>query len=592
MNFKQSKVQSWTDINWSHVDTTIKEMRSNIFLAKRQGNHSKLRKAQEQMLKSKCNLLFSIRKVTSMNKGKKTPGIDRETYLDPKSRFELYKRLSSINLNQWKPEPIVRIYIPKSNGKQRPLGIPTISDRVLQCTVKNALEPEWEAIFEHSSYGFRPGRSCQDAMIRIYKTLSKKKRTWILEADIKGCFDNIDHEALLTKLGDFPKIQIIKKWLKAGCMEELLFSPTEKGTPQGGIISPLLSNIALHGLEEALQIKYHKDGYVRSECRHVLVRYADDFIVLNRTENDAILAKSIVIQELAKLGLVLSNEKTTITEARKGFDFLGFQFRIFSDKRKRFDEVTLVQPTQTCQRKLILELQTIWRKSVGNKLELLIRPLNSQIIGIANYYRFSNSNKFFRRMDRINYLQAVRFIRRTHPNKNWKWLRSTYFKTKNKDNWTFYDRNSGIDVLKFKQWKIEKYTPIRYGAAPDDPEWTKYFIDRKLAKFKSLNKSRPNLIKMMQWQAFICPFCCELMTPDEDQIGSVHVHHLIPKHKGGTDKYDNLLVCHSECHRLIHQKKVSKTQLVKNLQNKIDTDQQQNKIKDSDYRKIKSLLII
>ena len=157
MNFKQSKIQTWSDINWSHVETTIKEMRSNIFLAKRQGNPHKLRKTQIQMLKSKCNLLFSIRRVTTVNQDKKTPGIDNKTYLNPKKRFELYKKLSSINLNQWKPEPIVRVYIPKPNGKQSPLGIPTIVDQVLQYVVKNALEPEWEAIFEHGSYGFRPG---------------------------------------------------------------------------------------------------------------------------------------------------------------------------------------------------------------------------------------------------------------------------------------------------------------------------------------------------------------------------------------------------------------------------------------------------
>lgn len=480
MNFKQPKIQSWTDIKWSHVDSTVKEMRSNIFLAKRQGDHSKLRKAQKQMLKSKCNMLFSIRRVTQMNKGKKTPGLDKETYLDPTQRFQLYEKLSSVNLNQWKPEPIVRVYIPKPNGKMRPLGIPTISDRVLQCVVKNALEPEWEAIFEHSSYGFRPGRSCQDAMIRVYKTLSKN--TWILEADIKGCFDKISHEPLLIKLGEFPEIQIIKKWLKAGCMEGLDLNPTEQGTPQSGIISPLLSNIALHGLEEALQIKQDKNGYVRSECRHILVRYADDFIVLNRTEEDALLAKITVTEELKKLGLVLSTEKTLITEARTGFDFLGFKFQLFSDKRKRFDEVTLVQPTQSSQRKLITKLRQIWRKSVGNKLDLLIRSLNLQITGTANYYKYSNSNKFFRKMDHINYLQAVRFIRRTHPNKNWKWLRSTYFKTKNKDNWTFYDKNTGIELLKFKQWKIERYIPIQYNATLDDPKWNTYFEDRKLKK--------------------------------------------------------------------------------------------------------------
>lgn len=551
MNLKNPHVQSWDEINWSQVEHTVKVMRNQIFLAKRQEDPTKLRKLQFKMLKSKSNLLFSIRRVTSVNQGKKTPGIDKEIYLTPKDRFKLYMKLSTIKLAEWKPEPIRRVYIPKPNGKQRPLGIPTISDRVLQCVFKNALEPEWEAIFEHSSYGFRPGRSCQDAMIRTYKTLSKKKRTWILEGDIEGCFDNINHKALIDKLGNFPHIQVIEGWLKAGCMEGILLTPTYKGTPQGGILSPLLSNIALHGLEIALQIKYHKNGYVRSECRHVLVRYADDFIVLNRSENDAILAKRTITHELSKMGLVLSKEKTHITEARKGFDFLGFEFRIFKDNRKRYDEVTLVQPARSKIFEIRSNLRSIWRKSVGNKLELLIRPLNEQIVGISNYYRFTNSNKFFRNMDHYNYLQSVRFMRRTHANKSWKWLTSNYLKTKNSDKWTFYDRNSGIDLLKFRTWKIERYIPVRYGAAPDNPQWENYFIERKLAQFKNRYKTRRSLIKMMKWQAFICPICCELMVPEEDEIGSIHVHHLIPKHKGGPDTYDNLLVCHADTDYLI-----------------------------------------
>jgi len=249
----------WQAVNWKQANRLVRNLRQRIFRAAQAGDLKKVSSLQKLMLRSYANTLLSVRRVTQVNAGKHTPGVDRVTVKTPKARGELVDTLMRDQL--WRVHPTRRVYIPKANRKLRPLGIPTIHDRCRQARVKNALEPYWEAQFEATSYGFRPGRNCHDAISRIAKAMTgRSKLSWVLDADIKGAFDNIGHDALLETIGAFPGRELIKQWLKAGYIEEKHLYLTESGTPQGGVISPLLANIALHGMEQALGITYNAKG--------------------------------------------------------------------------------------------------------------------------------------------------------------------------------------------------------------------------------------------------------------------------------------------------------------------------------------------
>ncbi|MET8299065.1 reverse transcriptase domain-containing protein, partial [Streptomyces sp. NPDC005180] len=288
MNGPEDDLLDWHGIDWATCEENVRRLRQRIFKATQDGDLKKVRNLQKLMLRSRSNTLVSVKRVTQQSSGRMTAGIDGERALTPKARGTLAAEIHRSS-KPWKVRPVKRVFIPKSNGKQRPLGIPVIRDRVLQARVKNALEPEWEARFEPRSYGFRPGRSCQDAISAIFWTVKGKnpKRLWVLDADLSAAFDRIDHTHLMTMLGQFPARDLIRGWLKAGVIDRGRFAPTEEGTPQGGVISPLLLNVALHGLEQAAGCQYtvragREPGAMPGTP--VLVRYADDFVVLCHDE--------------------------------------------------------------------------------------------------------------------------------------------------------------------------------------------------------------------------------------------------------------------------------------------------------------------
>ncbi len=278
----EQDVDEWETINWRSCEEQVRRLRQRIFKATREGDWPKVRNLQKLMLRSRANTLVSVRQVAQRNAGRKTAGIDGEVALTPGARTELAVRVHR-SARSWQPRAVKRVYIPKAGDrtKLRPLGIPVLMDRCHQARVRNALEPEWEARFEARSYGFRPGRGCHDAIAAIFQTLCRRNatRVWIVDADLASAFDRIDHDRLLAAIGDFPARGMIADWLKAGVFEPGKgFAPTEEGTPQGGVISPLLLNVALHGLEEAAGVSCYSSGARAGRSRPgspVVIRYAD-----------------------------------------------------------------------------------------------------------------------------------------------------------------------------------------------------------------------------------------------------------------------------------------------------------------------------
>ncbi len=508
VNGPEGDLPDWDSIDWRTVEDDVRRLRQRIFTASQAGDLKQVRNLQKLMLRSRANTLISVRRVTEVNAGRKTAGIDGRVVLLSGAKAEL-AHWAQHRSKSWEARPVKRVYIPKANGKRRPLGIPVIVDRVLQACVVNALEPEWEARFEPRSYGFRPGRGCHDAIEAIFLTAkgASPKRQWVLDADLTAAFDRIDHEHLLNQLGAFPARELIAGWLKAGVVEEGHFAATEEGTPQGGIVSPLLLNVALHGMEQAAGVRYRTGTHAGHTVSGspVLVRYADDLVVLCHSRHETEQVKARLAAWLAPRGLVFNEEKTSIVALDAGFDFLGFTVRRQSGK-------LLIKPSKAALRRFRERLRTEMRALRGANAEAVLIRLNPIIRGWSAYYRTVVSSKAFAALDEYMWRLAFKWAKHSHPNKSRRWVINRYFGKFNRsrqDKWVFGDRDSGVYLRKFAWTWIIRHHLVKGGSSPDDPTLARYWANRR-RKGPPLPVDRVTLRLLVRQQGR-CTICGSLL---------------------------------------------------------------------------------
>lgn len=508
------RAQTWESIDWNKARAYVKKLQMRIVKAQKEGHYSKVKSLQWLLTHSFYARALAVKRVTS-NKGKNTSGVDHELWLTPQAKFEA---ISKLNRRGYTPQPLRRHYIPKKNGKMRPLGIPTMTDRAMQTLYKFSVEPIAETFADPNSYGFRIGRSTHDAIEQCFTDLNKAKSPeWILEGDIKGCFDHISHEWLLEHIP--MDTQILEKWLKCGFIETGRLFPTEEGAPQGGTISPVLMNMTLDGLEQILKSRFptrRKENGKTLFYKVNFVRYADDFIVTG--ESPELLRNEVlplVRDFLAERGLQLSEEKTLITHIDDGFDFLGKNIRKYKGK-------LLIKPSKTAVKSFLANVRGIIKRNKATKQETLIYKLNPVIRGWVNNQRYVVSSEIFSKVDYEIYKCLWQWANRRHDKKKGhKWVASRYWHNIGNRKWTFSaltknrDGDSYYAKLEYAtDTKIIRFRKTVAAANPFDEKWTAYFEEREGEKMLNSTKGRDKLLSIWQRQNRRCPVCGGLITSE------------------------------------------------------------------------------
>jgi RNA-directed DNA polymerase len=549
--------ESWHKLPWRTFEQHVYRLQKRIFRANQHGNTQAVHKLQKLLMKSKAARLLAVRRVTQDNQGKNTAGVDGLKAVQPHQRLVLAEQIHPKQWKGTKPRPVRRVWIPKpGKAEKRPLGIPVMLDRAHQCLIKLALEPEWEARFEPNSYGFRPGRCAQDAKEAIFNAIRYQPK-FVLDADIAGCFDNISHTALLHKLHSYPATQrVIKAWLKAGILEDGCFHETIKGTPQGGVASPLLMNIALHGIETVI-----RGAFSYKESVPQLIRYADDLVILHPTEAGVQKAKGLLETWLSTMGLELKPSKTKITHTLReyqghvGFDFLGWTIRQFpvgkthtgkNPRGKPLGFKTIITPSKEAVKRHLADMKVVIDRNRHAPQAKLIEELNRVNRGWANYHRRTAASKTFHSCDNVLYLQLRRWAKRRHPHKGGHWIANKYWHVQEGQGWHFSSQEATL--WKHGQAHVQKHIKVKGVASPYDGDLL--YWSQRLKTHPMFNGVKGALLRNQQGK---CRWC-GLLFQDTDVI---EIDHATPKSEGGGEELSNKCLLHRHCHDVRHTKRVN-----------------------------------
>ncbi|MFZ3202790.1 MAG: group II intron reverse transcriptase/maturase [Pseudomonas sp.] len=534
--------QQWHDIDWCRVQRNVRGMQVRIAKACREGEWRRVKALQRMLTRSKSARYLAVRRVTE-NQGKRTAGVDRVLWDTPDAKW---KAAQGLKQRGYQPRPLRRVFIPKTNGKERPLGIPTMTDRAMQALYLLALAPIAETTGDPNSYGFRIERSTADAMGQLFISLSKKASAqWVLEADILGCFDHINHDWLIANVPTDKTV--LRKWLKAGVVHKGQLQATDAGTPQGGIISPTLANMVLDGLES--QLKQHL-GVTRAKKLKVnVVRYADDFVITG--DSPELLESEVkpwVEQFLAVRGLRLSPEKTQIVHIDQGFDFLGWNFRKYNGK-------LLIKPSKKNVKAFYRKVKEVIDTHKTARQEDLIRLLNPMLRGWALYHQPVVAKQAYSRMDYRVFLKLWRWAKRRHPNKSLEWIRKKYYQTQSEQNWVFattlMDESGAkrdVGLYSLASTPIERHKKVSGEYNPFDPAMEEMGEKLRMERMLKKLKYREQILRLFQSQKGLCALCNQPITKETGW----HDHHIIYRSQGGGDSLNNRVLLHPICHQQLH----------------------------------------
>ncbi|HEY9865718.1 MAG TPA: group II intron reverse transcriptase/maturase [Candidatus Obscuribacterales bacterium] len=539
------------DLIWRKLEKVTFKLQKRIFQASERGDVKAVRKLQKTLINSWSAKCIAVRRVTQDNQGKNTAGVDGVKSLTPKQRMSLVGRLKLTN----KVKPTRRVNIPKPGTTEtRPFGIPTINDRALQALVKLALEPQWEAKFEPNSYGFRPGRSCHDAIGAIFNGIRYKSK-YVLDADISKCFDRINHKALISKINTYPTLsRQIQVWLRAGYMDGKELFPTNDGTPQGGVISPLLANIALHGMEERVK-QYAETLKGKQNQQHKreslsLIRYADDFVIIHEDLNVVKKCQEIIADWLSDMGLELKPSKTKLThtlnkiDGNVGFEFLGFHVQQHkvgnyrcakNPKGTPLGFNTLITPSKAKIKTHLIKIAEVIDTHKTAPQAALISKLNPIIRGWSNYYSTVVSKATFSKVDTLTY-DKLRAWARTRGKGSIN--KDKYWRTVGDKDWCF-STEDGLELLTHNSTPIVRHIKVKGEASPFNGDWI-YWSKRR----GEYPETPSRVSKLIKKQKGICPHCGLYFTSTD----IVEVDHIKPTSLGGKNTHDNLQLLHKHCH--------------------------------------------